>query len=692
MDAVLRNFKNIPCPAGDKCSQANCQWKHERDTKTTTTADDDSGSADQLGPRKRIKVQQPSSTTPSTKGSHKIPAASKTVVNSAEKSVSPPPLKRKTPSVTHDTATPSAKKSRPSTPPSKATIHSPSPAITSTPRSAGSTPATSPAQPPVKRAPAARKPEALNPRHLKSSPATHGFRFQALTMLHAQFARLNGELKKDASKDEESLVLSDQELVWLSLDQEERLATDKPPIYSNLIKNKIMTYKRMSVAKWKEEREDARKKELAAVAPKTPDKPPALGPPVIVHTGLTHKEEVKFLSRILTPIDDLSQYGYVPSPPAEAAVNEARAAAEVSKGWEVCDRCTTRFQVFPGRREEDGVLASGGKCTHHPGKTYFPEKQPGERGRSQKRWRCCKEAVGDTPGCTKGETHVFKITHPNRLSAVLPYAQTPANPHVPTDRAVCFDCEMGYTVMGLELIRLTATSWPGGEELLDVLVRPVGEILDLNSRYSGVWPEDILNAEPYSPTSTKEGTNGDHSQQPAKESQEEGEIDDDDKKAKQKKKTMKIVSSPAVARDLLFSFLAPSTPLIGHGLENDLNASRIVHPTLIDTVLLYPHRAGLPVRNGLKALMASKLNRSIQVEAADGQKPLGHDSGEDARAAGELVRLKVRDEWAMLKGIGWTLVNGEFVPPEAEKSGGKLTEEFLERSAGDGKGAAPGFW
>jgi len=499
-------------------------------------------------------------------------------------------------------------------------------------------------------------------------------------MLHGQFVRLNNELKSDANKDEEKLILSDQDLIWLALDEEERIATDKPPIYSNIIKNKIMSYKRMTVAKWKEEREAQRKKELAAMAPKagTLNKP-SLGPPVVIETGLTPEEEVSFLSHLLTPIDGLEQFGYVSSLPTEDAVREAQMAEEVSKGWEACDRCMTRFQVFPGRREEDGALTSGGKCIHHPGRAYFPEKQLGDRSRAQKRYRCCKEAVGDTPGCTKGETHVFKITHPNRLSTVLPYAQTPANPLVPTNRAVCFDCEMGYTVMGLELIRLTATSWPDGGELLDVLVRPVGEILDLNSRYSGVWPEDIVNAEPFSLEGVDVKQTELSDQQEKTEDQEEGEIGDDDGPKPKKKKNMQIVSSPAVARDLLFSLLSPSTPLIGHGLENDLNAARIVHPTLIDTVLLYPHNRGLPIRHGLKALMGSLLNRAIQVEASDGQKPVGHDSAEDARAAGELVRLKVQNEWTRLRGLGWTLVDGVFVPP-GEK-GGSLTEEFLEKPA-----------
>ncbi|KAI0475132.1 hypothetical protein GGR56DRAFT_694659 [Xylariaceae sp. FL0804] len=58
----------------------------------------------------------------------------------------------------------------------------------------------------------------------------------------------------------------------------------------------------------------------------------------------------------------------------------------------------------------------------------------------------------ESPGCTQSPTHVFKTTHPARLASVLNFAKTPDNPTVPKDRAVCFDCEMGYTV----------SSYPGG--------------------------------------------------------------------------------------------------------------------------------------------------------------------------------------------------------------------------------------
>jgi hypothetical protein len=202
---------------------------------------------------------------------------------------------------------------------------------------------------------------------------------------------------------------------------------------------------------------------------------------------------------------------------------------------------------------------------------------------------------------------------------------------------------MGWTSLGgLELIRVTATTWPEGKELLDVLVRPFGEILDLNSRYSGVWPEHITDAIPWSDRQSgtvyppKEGNN----------------------------QRLYIVSSPAVARTLLFKLISPQTPLIGHGLENDLNALRILHPTVVDTALLFPHRAGLPYRNSLKRLMSQHLNRSIQM----GGDTAGHDSKEDARAAGDLVKWKIGLEWKKMKNKGWSFVDGKLVSPDVSDS------------------------
>ncbi len=56
--------------------------------------------------------------------------------------------------------------------------------------------------------------------------------------------------------------------------------------------------------------------------------------------------------------------------------------------------------------------------------------------------------------------------------------------------------------------------------------------------------------------------------------------------------------------------------------------------------------------------MKKHLERDIQMGG-----PKGHDSKEDARAAGELVRLKVAESWKMMKRDGWTVKDEEFHPP-----------------------------
>lgn len=503
-----------------------------------------------------------------------------------------------------------------------------------------------------------RKPEALNPRHLQKSPAAHAVRLQLLKLLYAQFERLNKETAKKASQDSGSntlvVVLSAQELIWMALDREQHLAIHKAAIYGNLLKQDVVRYKKMTVDDWIKERRKAT--ETAQ-----PEKKPADMAAVVINTGLTPDQEVEILNkRLVTPISGLAVYGYVPIPPSEEEIVSAKAAVDMSKNWEKCDRCTARFQVFPGRNLETGELASGGKCTHHPGRQYLPDRPKGDTTYVPKRYRCCGQDAGESPGCVQGANHVWKTTDPKRLATVWNYAAAPANDRPDIAKAVCFDCEMGYTVYGMELIRVTATSWPDGAELIDVLVQPFGEILDLNSRYSGVWPEDLARGVSW----TKDWKAPE---------QKPGE-----------RKILQKVSSPEIARELLFSLIDPDTILIGHGLENDFNAMRMVHPRLVDTILLYPHKRGLPIRNSLKILMEVHLNRRIQIDTGD-----GHDSAEDARAAGELARLKVQKEWSSMKSDGWKYVDGFLREPgwkpdtqEGENSvdAGRalLTEEFLE--------------
>ncbi|KAI0851319.1 hypothetical protein F5Y00DRAFT_230923 [Daldinia vernicosa] len=661
MAGSLAALKNLPCPAGDNCDAFQCLFKHNKDANIAPTAKSSeqqlvhataTPSLDQALPRKRIKLDstsshlEPKERSPTASGK---PASAQSQIKKPQRAMSPqnePAVsKMPKPSLTTD------RKHRISTGETsqldsrqneglvgnhsskaqglKSSSNSTHTRNTLTPSSTGQS------SKPVPK-PTPKKPEALNPRLLKSSPAKHDTRLKLVKALHEQYVRLNTGLRKDTDKAVSKLVLSDQELIVKTLDDEQEIAIKRFQIYANAIRNKIMAYKRMTVAQWKEERMLATKDNNA----QNEGNSPAAPEPVV--TGLTPAQEVDFLHRLVWPLDGLEKYGYVASIPSVEDIEKAKESVEASGNVEVCDRCTRRFQVFPGRRGEDGALTSNGSCTYHPGKVYFTERGPGKLAKSQKKYRCCHQNVDDdSGGCTTALTHVFKTTDPNRLASLLNFAETPPNPNIPADRAVCFDCEMGYTVYGLELIRLTAVSWPSYELLLDILVQPFGEVLDLNTRYSGVTPEDMVSAERWSP----------------------GDDHKPNSTTSEHKPKLKLVPSPKAARDLLFSLISPETPLIGHGLENDLNASRIIHHTCVDSVLLFPHKRGLPHRNGLRMLMETLLNRKIQKEA-DETTPEGHDSAEDARAAGELVRLKVRDEWKDFRMKGWSLQDGEIVPPD----------------------------
>lgn len=620
------NLKHLSCPAGSNCKAFKCIFGHPEDEIKKNSRRADEAFPNEEEPRKRSKRDEHEK-LPSGGGDVGVDSRNPTKGGgSVTRPASPPAVVK----------TPAPRK----LPPAK----SPETRVKSS----------------SKRSQKQVQVESLKPRLLKHSPASHEVRLRLLRMLHKEYKRLNSELERDANDEELKLVLSEQALIKKALDEEEKTALEKAAVYTNVMKNMVVSYKRKSVGQWKAERQKEHKltdgsrgsaNELQEGSKK-------------IETGLTPAQEVEVLQRLITPIEGLSRHGYVSKVPLGDLITAARVEMRLNKGWEKCDRCQQRFQVFPGRREEDGALTSGGTCQFHWGRLYIPEKAPGDRSRVPKRYRCCDAEVGESRGCHTHDHHVFKSNEPAQLATILNFAETPENDGVPVDRAVCFDCEMGYTVYGLELVRLTATAWPSGDELLDVLVQPFGEILDLNSRFSGVWPDDLALAAPWG---------SEENEVSASEAAVEESTGGENAESKPVKKKIKKVSSPEVARDLLFSLISPATPLIGHGLENDLNSVRIVHPTLVDTVLLYPHRSGLPLRNGLKKLMDVHLNRKIQQET--GPKMLGHDSAEDARAAGELVLLKVMEEWKDMKRAGWKVNEDGLQPPHRQE----LTEKFIEK-------------
>ncbi|MCJ1374433.1 RNA exonuclease 3 [Loxospora ochrophaea] len=473
-------------------------------------------------------------------------------------------------------------------------------------------------------------PESLNPRMLPKPPASHAVRLKMATVLHEQILRLNDEVKRSQDPSKGALAMSRQESVTQALNEEEEIARGNPQVYANIIKLRIVALKKMKLDDWKKER----LKHIESLFPMVSTS--VKQPSAKLETGLSTQEEIALLPRLVAQQEYLPKHGYVTTAPTEKEITQAKDGVEASQGWEQCDRCKSRFQVFPGRRAEDGALTTGGKCLYHHGKP-FRSSHGANQGHRESMYSCCNQPLA-TSGCTEAESHVFKVSDAKRLAFVMPFKKTPANLEQTTYRAICLDCEMGYTTLGMELIRLTATSWPTGKDVLDLLVRPLGEVLDLNSRFSGIRPNDFSIAKPYQDDCVTRDALG--------ESNEAMEWP-------------RTVDSPVVARDLLFRCLTPKTPLIGHALENDLNATRIIHPTIVDTVVCFPHpRGGLPLRYGLKTLMKTVLDRDIQTGGAH-----GHDAREDANAAGDLVRYKVGETWKSLKREGWTVSKGEFFPP-----------------------------
>ena len=67
----------------------------------------------------------------------------------------------------------------------------------------------------------------------------------------------------------------------------------------------------------------------------------------------------------------------------------------------------------------------------------------------------------------------------------------------------------------------------------------------------------------------------------------------------------------------LMGFINADTILVGHGLENDLRALNLIHATILDTAVVFPHYHGLPFRRSLRSLVSSYLKRDIQVDRSN---------------------------------------------------------------------------
>ncbi|KAN0141439.1 hypothetical protein V8E53_000684 [Lactarius tabidus] len=101
----------------------------------------------------------------------------------------------------------------------------------------------------------------------------------------------------------------------------------------------------------------------------------------------------------------------------------------------------------------------------------------------------------------------------------------------------------------------------------------------------------------------------------------------------------------------LRTLIAPSTILLGHALESDLNALKLSHAHCIDTALIFHHPRGRPLKPELAWLRRTWLGRRIQDRG-----PGGHNPEEDARACMDLLKAKIKN------GPGYGEFRADFEP------------------------------
>uniref|UniRef100_A0A3Q2SSY6 RNA exonuclease 1 homolog n=1 Tax=Fundulus heteroclitus TaxID=8078 RepID=A0A3Q2SSY6_FUNHE len=256
-----------------------------------------------------------------------------------------------------------------------------------------------------------------------------------------------------------------------------------------------------------------------------------------------------------------------PEKPGSAVLfSEKKASTDPLK--RICCRCGATYSV-----DQTGKHLRKEECNYHYGKV----KHQLVPGGVETRYSCCQGVMG-APGC-----QMFKVK--NQVCGWL------KNVHTFID-----NISMCYTVQGLELSRVTVIN-SDLQVVYDTFVRPDNEVIDYNTRFSGISEDDVK---------------GNH-------------------------------TSLWEVQDTLLSFISADTILVGHGLETDLCLLKLLHGVVVDTSVVFPHRLGPPNKLSLNSLTAEYLRRIIQESVC------GHDTAEDAAACLELMLWKMKEDGKLKK-------------------------------------------
>ncbi|KOC59362.1 RNA exonuclease 1 like protein [Habropoda laboriosa] len=241
----------------------------------------------------------------------------------------------------------------------------------------------------------------------------------------------------------------------------------------------------------------------------------------------------------------------------------------------VCSRCGQTYMI-----DKQGFALQPQNCIYHWGRKFTI--------RGEGKYSCCQQ-YGSATGCCDAKTHVWDYTDYENLRG---YVKTlPKDAAIEEQGVYALDCEMSYTTQGLELTRITVID-EDCNVMYETLVKPQNPIIDYNTRFSGI---------------TEEG--------------------------------MKDVTTTLLdVQATLLTMFSDKTILVGHSLESDFKALKLLHDTVVDTSIMFPHKNGYPQKRALKNLCSEYLRKIIQNDVG------GHDSKEDAVACMELILWKAKEE------------------------------------------------